>query len=151
MQNLKKAGLIILVIFYFAAGVNHFINPSIYVTIIPEYLPYPAFLNLLSGACEIAFALLLIPNKTRSFAAWAVVMMLIAFLPVHVKMIVDAPFGVGWLRITPFVAWVRIIIFQPLLMLWAICYTSTVEPHPARSKAEGFKNNSKSSPLERSP
>jgi uncharacterized membrane protein len=138
MQNLKKAGLIVLVIFYFVAGVNHFVNPSIYVSIIPGYLPYPEFLNLLSGACEIAFGLLLIPNKTRPFAAWGIVLMLIAFLPVHVKMIADAPFGVGPLRITPFVAWVRIIIFQPLLILWAVCYTTNKVPHPALSKGKGF-------------
>jgi uncharacterized membrane protein len=123
MQNLKKAGLIILVIFYFVAGVNHFRVPAMYVSIIPQYLPYPKFLNFLAGVCEIGFALLLIPRKTRPFAAWGIVLMLVAFLPVHVKMIADAPFGSSPLRITPFVAWVRLIVFQPLLIIWAICYT----------------------------
>lgn len=123
MRKLKKAGLIILVIFYFVAGVNHFRVPDMYVSIIPEYLPYPQFLNFLAGACEIGFALMLIPRKTRHFAAWGIVLMLIAFIPVHVKMIADAPFGTGALKITPFVAWVRLIVFQPLLILWAWYYT----------------------------
>jgi len=110
-----------------------------YVSIIPGYLPYPKLLNFLAGICEIGFALLLIPRKTRHFAAWGIVLMLVAFLPVHVKMIADAPIGVGSLRITPFVAWVRLIVFQPLLILWAWYYTGLANtPHPALSKGEGF-------------
>lgn len=129
MQILKKVGLIILVIFYLVAGFNHFYNPNSYYHIIPHYLPYPVVINILAGCFEILFGLLLIWSKTRSYAAWGIILMLIAFLPVHISMIGDAPLKLGNLTVTPFIAWVRLVILQPLLILWAWWYV----------KAEGSK------------
>jgi uncharacterized membrane protein len=123
MQNLKKISLAVLVVFYFVAGVNHFRAPASYIKIIPAYMPYPGVLNFLAGACEITFALLLIPNKTRRFAAWGIILMLIAFLPVHISMIGDTPLMLGGLKVTPFIAWIRLAALQPLLIFWAWWYT----------------------------
>jgi len=61
--------------------------------------------------------------KTRPFAAWGIIMMLIAFLPVHTIMIGDAPLKLGDLLVTPLLAWVRLVVLQPLLILWAWWYT----------------------------
>lgn len=119
MTIIKKISLIVLIIFYMAAGINHFRSPASYIKIIPGYLPYPAVLNVLAGICEIGFALLLIFSKTRRFAAWGIVLMLIAFLPVHISMIGDAPLQLGDLTVTPLLAWIRLVVFQPLLILWA--------------------------------
>jgi uncharacterized membrane protein len=123
MHKLKKTGLIILIAFYLVAGTNHFRDPSSYIKIIPAYLPFPAIFNLLAGFFEITFAILLIFVNTRAFAAWGTILLLIAFLPVHVKMIGDAPVQLGNLTVTPLIAWIRLIILQPLLILWAWWYT----------------------------
>jgi hypothetical protein len=53
--------------------------------------------------------------------------MLIAFLPVHISMIGDAPLQLGSLTVTPFIAWVRLVVLQPLLILWALWYTKKVK------------------------
>lgn len=80
-------------------------------------------LNLAAGFCELCFAVLLIFPKTRRLAACGIMLMLIAFVPVHVKMVQDAPFMLGTLKVTPFVAWIRLVVLQPLLILWAWWYT----------------------------
>jgi uncharacterized membrane protein len=124
MSKLKKISLVILIIGYLFAGANHFKSPDSYIKIIPPYFPHPEILNLLARFCEIAFAALLIFPKTRIFAAWGIIFMLIAFLPVHIQMVRDAPFMLGTLHVTPLIAWARLVVLQPLLIWWAWWYTN---------------------------
>ena len=119
MKKIKKISLIVLIAGYILAGLNHFRAPASYIKIIPDYLPYPAILNILAGFFELLFAFMLIIPKSRSLAAWGIILMLLAFLPVHIQMVIDAPFMLGSLKITPLIAWTRLIILQPLLILWA--------------------------------
>jgi uncharacterized membrane protein len=123
VQTIKKISLVILILFYLVAGVNHFRNPESYYRIIPNYLPYPILVNILAGCFELLFGLLLLFPKTRRYAAWGIILMLIAFLPVHISMLGDAPLQLGNLTVTPFIAWVRLIVLQPLLILWGWWYT----------------------------
>ncbi len=119
---IKKVSLWVLIGGYLAAGINHFRNPASYINIIPAYIPYPVIANILSGAAEILLALLLLFPKTRHYAAWGIIAMLIAFLPVHVDMIIKAPMPLGSITVTPLLAWLRIF-FQPVLIIWAWWYT----------------------------
>ena len=123
MKLLKKAALVILIFGYFLAGINHFKNPPSYWHIIPHYIPLPHLINILAGCFEIFFSLLLIFKKTRQIAAWAVIYMLIAFLPVHIDMVIHAPVKLGDLTVTPLLAWIRLVVLQPLLIGWAWWYT----------------------------
>lgn len=107
------------------AGINHFRNPDSYIHIIPAYLPYPILLNIMAGCSELLFGLLLILPKTRTFAAWGIILMLVAFLPVHISMIGDTPLKLGSLTVTPFIAWIRLVVLQPLLILWAWWYSKS--------------------------
>jgi uncharacterized membrane protein len=118
MRILKNISLVILVIGYLFAGANHFIHPQGYYRIIPSYLPYPVLLNILAGFFEILFALLLIRPKIRKVASYGIILMLIAFLPVHITMLMDAPLKLGDLLVTPTIAWIRLLL-QPVLILWA--------------------------------
>lgn len=121
MKLLKKVGLLILIFGYLYAGVNHFLNPVGYIRIIPHYIPLPKLVNYLSGVFEILFGFLLIFKVTRPFAAIGICLLLIAFLPVHIQMIIDAPFKLGTFTVSPLVAWIRLAL-QPLLILWAWWY-----------------------------
>ncbi|MCC8424225.1 DoxX family membrane protein [Mucilaginibacter sp. UR6-11] len=118
---IKKTSLVILITGYLYAGINHFRNPESYRAIIPHYIPFPALINSLAGLFEILFGLLLIFKTTRPFAALGIGLMLTAFLPVHIQMIIDAPFKLGAFIVTPLVAWARLAL-QPLLILWACWY-----------------------------
>jgi len=123
MKSIKKMGFIALIIFYVAAGTNHFINPDFYIKIIPGYLPWPRVLNYLAGFCEVGLGLLLILPVTRRWAAWGIVLMLVAFLPVHINMAVNAPLYLASAKVTPLLIWVRLLLVQPLLILWASLFT----------------------------
>lgn len=123
MSTIKKISLVVLIIAYLAAGTNHFINPGGYIKIIPAYLPFPNVLNLIAGACEVGFAIMLIFKKTRRYGAWGIILMLIAFLPTHIDMIIHAPMQVGSILVTSTIAWLRIPA-QLLLIAWAWWYTN---------------------------
>jgi len=122
MKMVKKGSLIILIGGYLAAGVNHFHNPASYLNIIPGYIPYPEAVNFLSGASEILLALLLIFAKTRPYAAMGIALLLVAFLPVHINMLANAPLQLGKLTVTPLLAWLRLLL-QPVLIAWVWWYT----------------------------
>jgi uncharacterized membrane protein len=122
MKMTKHISLIILIIGYMGAGLNHFIHPDGYVHIIPPYIPFPQFLNYLSGALEILFGFLLIFKATRNIGAWGICLLLVAFLPVHIQMVIDAPFKLGTLTVTPLFAWGRLAL-QPVLIWWAWWHT----------------------------
>lgn len=118
MRIIKNISLSILVLLYLLAGLNHFIHPEGYIRIIPPYIPLPVIANYLAGAFEILLALLMIRPKTRKVASWGLILLLAAFLPVHISMLLDAPLQVGALMVTPVIAWIRLLL-QPVLMLWA--------------------------------
>lgn len=109
--------MIVIIFCYLAAGSNHFLHSGAYIGIIPYYIPFPVFVNYLSGILEILFGLLLIFKATRRFAALAISLMLIAFLPVHIQMIINAPFKLGTFTVSPWVAWARLAL-QPTLIWW---------------------------------
>jgi len=121
---LKNISLIILIIAYVAAGINHFINPDGYIDIIPYYLPSPILLNYVAGVCEVVFGLMLIFPQSRNLGITLLILMLAAFLPVHIAMVQHAPMRVGGYIITPLIAWLRLFL-QPLLMMWLAWHHET--------------------------
>ncbi|GAB3934189.1 DoxX family protein [Mucilaginibacter myungsuensis] len=121
MTFFKKTFLILQIILYAAAGINHFVHPAFYIAIIPHYIPYPTLMNTLAGLAELLLATMLIFERTRKWGAWGIILMLIAFMPVHIQMLIDAPMTLGKLHVTKFGAWIRIL-FQPVLIAWAAWY-----------------------------
>jgi uncharacterized membrane protein len=71
---------------YLFTGIMHFVRPAAFARIIPPYLSWKYPLVYLSGAAEILLAILLLPLATRSLAAWALVVLLIAVFPANMYM-----------------------------------------------------------------
>lgn len=84
-----KFSLYVMVVLYVAAGVNHFINPSIYKAIMPPWLPAHELLISISGICEIVFAILLLFTATKRAGAWCIIALLIAVFPANVQMMLN--------------------------------------------------------------
>lgn len=84
---MEKVSIIIMSIFYIAAGLNHFKNPNLYIKMIPKYLPYPKFLNLLSGAVEVVLGLMLFYEPIRNYALLGIIALLIAVFPANIDMV----------------------------------------------------------------
>ena len=104
---------------YLAAGIYHFINPRMYLKIMPPYLPFHLPLIYISGLCEILIAVLLIPESTRVLGAWLTVALLIAVFPANIQMLINFR-----KRNTPGL-WIAVlrIPLQALLIYWAWIYT----------------------------
>lgn len=89
MKILKRISLVVMILFYISAGLNHFINPEFYLPIMPPYLGWHLQLIYISGAFEIIFALLLIPQITRRTAALLIISLLIAVFPANIQMTIN--------------------------------------------------------------
>jgi uncharacterized membrane protein len=122
------AGVILLAIFFVAAGISHFLFPAPYLRIIPPALPYPRMLLWISGAAEILGGIGLLLRETRRAAAYGLALLLVAVFPANIYMAVaHVPFpgilGQAWLQ------WLRLPL-QPLLIWWVLSYRKRT---PARS------------------
>lgn len=117
--NVIKFLRIALIAFYGFAGSYHFIDPQFYFGLIPDYLPYPEFINYTSGFLEVLFAIGIARRKTRLWAVKGLILLLLFFIPSHVYFITVGSCVESVLCVTPWVAWLRLLLIHPLLILWA--------------------------------
>ncbi|NCQ05757.1 MAG: hypothetical protein GW834_15010 [Cyanobacteria bacterium] len=115
---IKRISFALLVVFYFTAGMNHFRDPEFYLKLIPPYLPYHNWINILAGIVEIGFSILLINVKTRNWAVYGIVAMLIAFIPSHIYAVGLDEFWFGSVLVPNSIIWARLLIIHPLLIIW---------------------------------
>ena len=104
---------------YFLAGVNHFLHPEFYKKIMPPWLPWHYELIVVSGVSELLIGIFLIPIKTRKYAAWSLILLLVAVFPANIQMMInykDQNNSQLWIAI------VRLPV-QILLIWWAWIYT----------------------------
>jgi uncharacterized membrane protein len=116
MANMfKKISLTLMTAFYFWAGLNHFHDPATYLRIMPPYLPYPLLLVQISGFAESFLAVLLIWKRTRRWACYGIIVLLIAIFPANIYMLTSG--GAG----TTFPHWALVLRLplQAVLILWA--------------------------------
>jgi uncharacterized membrane protein len=117
MSKLKTVMLWLLGVFYVLAGAMHFVKPEAYLPIVPSYLPAHMALIYASGVFEILGGVGVLVPKTRRYAAWGLVALLVAVWPANVHMAMEnvpmfgakEGFGFGnWVRVAgqvPLIAW----------------------------------------------
>jgi len=84
--KIKQAFKFIFGAFFVLAGINHFLNPAMYMAIMPSYLPWHRGLVYLSGIFEIIFGALLFFRRTTKLAAWGLIALLVAVFPANIQM-----------------------------------------------------------------
>ena len=125
LTRLKRPLLYVMGPLYVFAGVMHFVVPELYVQIIPPMFPAPLALVYLSGVAEIAVGIGLLLPRTRRYAAWATIALLVAIFPANVYMathgvVIEGAPGGG--DPSALVRWGRLPL-QGVLILWAYWYT----------------------------
>ena len=105
--------------FYVFAGVSHFTNAEFFISIVPDYLPWPEALVYISGVAEIICGILLFIPQTRVLGAWLTIALLIAVFPANVH---TALHPEEFDFAPPVGHYIRLPI-QGLLILWAYWYT----------------------------
>jgi uncharacterized membrane protein len=130
VKRTKTVLLYVMAAFYIFGGFNHLMNPDFYLAIMPPDLPNPEWLNVLSGLAEIVLGVYILEPRTRVFAAWGIIALLIAVFPANLYVALenvgsDGPGsgqgGANWIRIP----------FQAVFIVWAWWYTRSDEPKGA--------------------
>ena len=132
-RRLKGPLLLVMGPMYVVAGILHFLVPGVYVQIVPPVFPAPSALVYLSGLAEIAVGIGLLIPRTRRYAAWATIALLVAVFPANVYMatsgvVVEGIPGGG--DPSALVRWGRLPL-QAVLILWAFWYTRPSDIDPA--------------------
>ena len=107
----------ILAVAYFAAGVLHICVPAPFISITPDWVPFPHVVILLTGLCEIAGAVALLTERLRRLAGFALALYAVCVFPANLKHAFAAPVGavhLGWWYHAPRLA------LQPVLVWWAL-------------------------------
>ena len=94
--------------FYTKIGLDHFINPTYYMKIMPPYLPFHLELIYISGIFEILLGFMLLFEKTRFYAGWSLMLLLIAVYPANIYLAFSQEAQES-LKISHFLAsWIRL-------------------------------------------
>ena len=86
----KKIVIRSMSLFYFCAGVYHFINPLFYIDLLLSFIIEKEFIVAISGLTEIVLAVFLLFKETRKITSMGIILMLLLFLfLVHFPMVLD--------------------------------------------------------------
>lgn len=115
---------------YAVAGVLHLLTPETFLLITPGWVPYPRWVVLGTGVCEIAGAAGLLTQRWRRAAGIGLALYAVCVFPANIKHAMtalgDAPMPPGWWYHGP-----RLLL-QPVLVWWAL-FAADVIRWPFRS------------------
>ena len=103
----------LLALFFIGAGINHFVMPRFYETLVPPGFPSPKILVIVSGLAEIAGGMGVLVRPLRRAAGWGLIALLVAVYPANIYMALHP----GHFSIAPWVLWVRLP-FQLVFFCW---------------------------------
>jgi uncharacterized membrane protein len=117
---------------YLVAGILHFPFAGPLLGITPSWVPYPHFVILATGVCEIIGAVALLTSRFRWRAGVALALYAVCVYPANIKHAIDGlsavdASGLGWLYHVTRLA------FQPVFVWWAL-YAGGVVDWPFASR-----------------
>ncbi|RZJ98547.1 MAG: hypothetical protein EON88_00445 [Brevundimonas sp.] len=116
---------------YLAAGLLHLLAPGPFLTITPDWVPFPAEVIRLTGVAEIAGAGGLMVPRLRTAAGWGLAAYAVCVFPANIKHAIDslgqAHPMLGWSYHAP-----RLLL-QPVIVWWAL-WASGVTDWPFRRR-----------------
>lgn len=114
--------------FFIFTGITHFWVPTMFMSIMPKWVPHPETAVYLSGAGELAGGLGLFSQKVRKTSALELILLLILVFPANIQMLL-------WAKKFPvpvWVLWARLP-FQPLL-IWLLWWSSLDEHESSHNR-----------------
>ena len=117
MRYLKLLTIYFMSIAYTYVGVRHFVDPNFFLAIMPNYLSMHLFFVHLTGLMEVVFGLLLAFRKTRKFASYGLIILLLIVFPANIHL-VESELSQSILKVTKEQTLIRLP-FQGLLILLA--------------------------------
>lgn len=83
MFRVKRIVVWVLSIMLMLSGIGHIIVPEFYSAFIPDFIP-EIFANVLAAIAELALGIGILITKYRKLALLGVILLMIAFLPIHI-------------------------------------------------------------------
>ena len=120
--------------FFTTTGVLHFVIPRSYEAMMPPSLPAHREAVIVSGIAEIAGGAAVLPPRTRRFARWWLLALLVAVFPANVHMALNPEQvrGLDLDRIPRWALWARLPL-QPLAMALGLASNPRLTPRCVRS------------------
>ena len=117
MAYIKLLTIYFMSIAYTYVGVRHFIDPDFFLAIMPNYLSMHLFIVYLTGLMEVAFGFLLAFRRTRKFASYGLIILLLIVFPANIHL-VESELSQSILEVSKEQTIIRLP-FQGLLLLLA--------------------------------
>ena len=116
-MKFKTLFIYVMGIGYIWVGVQHFIDTSFFLKIMPPSFPFHKESVYVSGVLEILFGSGVIIKKTRFYSSWGIILLLIAVYPANIYLAFseDAQQAVGVSSF--FASWIRLPIQFALIAL----------------------------------
>ena len=134
MQSSDRARTVLrwlLAALYLAAGIGHLRSPDTFLLIVPDWVPEPRAVILVTGLLEIAGALALLTQRWRRPAGVMLALYAVCVFPANIKHAVEGisipPIPDSWWYHAPRLA------FQPVFVWWAL-FCSGVIDWPLRKR-----------------
>ena len=108
LPTLADKGAFALTAMFVLVGTSHFAKREKLEAMIPQHWPYRRAMNYLSGAAEIILGILLLFSATRTWAAYGLLLLLIAVFPANIYVA----------RMKPNLYNISRLFFQPIYMAW---------------------------------
>lgn len=120
---LRTIGRLVLGAFLLGAGVGHFTNAQAFLAQVPPWMPAPDAVVAISGVIELVLgaALILTPGRYRAAVGWIVAAFFVVIFPGNISQFVTGTDAFG---LDSDVARFVRLLFQPLLVVWALWCTS---------------------------
>ena len=99
------------------AGIVHMVSPAPFLRITPDWVPHPALVIFVTGACEVAGAVALFVPRLRRLAGIMLALYAVCVYPANVKhamLHMQTGMPPGWWYHGPRLA------FQPVIVWWAL-------------------------------
>ena len=124
-ERARRAMRGVMAAFYGVAGVVHLWAPDAFLPIVPDWVPAPREVVLLTGVCEIAGAIGLLTDRLRWLAGVMLALYAICVFPANIKHALDSLRGPGlpasWWYHGPRLA------LQPAIVWWALFCVRVVD------------------------
>jgi uncharacterized membrane protein len=114
----KRVLLVLASVSFLFSGILHFAKTSLYLKIMPPYVPWRLGMVRISGVCEVLGALGLLLPATRRLAAWGLVALLVAVFPANLYMATN-PVETDTAGISATIRWGRLPL-QLVFIVWVL-------------------------------
>jgi uncharacterized membrane protein len=115
----------IMAAFYVVAGIGHLWTPEAFLPIVPDWVPFPREVLLVTGVCEIAGAVALVTTRLRWLAGVMLALYALCVWPANIRHAVEhivlPPIPDSWWYHGPRLA------LQPVLIWWALFCAGVID------------------------